>query len=201
MTEQYVQDTFTEHHNTLSFRPRRLRILERRYGRSLHWCNRDWRNNHRGWRGLVPVRYNPKEPFCQDVLKCLAEPPTDIKQQTRDGLVYTGNMVLASIPLRRKRRISAERVAKATHRLQVAQQGMVQDQHLRDRDLGRVHRYAEATHGQSVGFSHTRGTGGPPAHGLQPLQAPSQAVNVTRSTVFFPKITARPSSRGRGRSK
>ena len=111
----------------------------------------------------------------------------------------------ASLPTPRPwaaaRRTAAERVAKATHRLQVAQEGMVHDQHLRDRDLGKVHRYAQPLHGQSVGFSHTRGTGGEPAHGLGIRTTPAPAVNVTRSTVFFPSVQTRSSSRGRGRRK
>lgn len=198
----YVQDAF-EHHNTLTFRAKALRTLEARYGRTLHWCNRSWRNDHRGWRGLKPVAYKPDEPFCNDVLKCLADEPIDIQHQTRDGFIYTGNMVLAAQSLARRTKISDARTEKATRRLQAAQQGLTLDSEMRSADMGHVHRYAKTNAGRDAfrQFSHTRGEHGQPAHGLSQAIAPEPQVHVqpAKTTVFFPTTVSRPASRGRGR--
>lgn len=202
MDGSYVQDAF-EHHNTLAFKRREIGILEQRYGRTLHWCNRDWRNDHRGWRGLKPVRFKPDDPFVNDVMKCLVDEPQDIKHQTRDGFIYTGNMVLAAQSLARRDKINHDRTQKATRRLQAAQQGMGLEQEMRAKDAGQVHKYAETNAGRDAfrQFSHTRGEHGSPAHGLSQATAiePQVHVQPAKTMVFFPSTQSRPASRGRGR--
>ncbi len=189
---EVLRDTFSNH-NTLAFHDRRLRILQRRYGRTLHWCNRSWRNEHRGWRGLRPVRFDPKDPFCQDVLACLKEDPVDIEHQTRDSMIHTGNMVLASVPLRLKQKIDRERVLRASHKLTQIQDG----QPVPLAEEIRTAKVSRSTQPMRSSLSHTRGQYGPDVLRGISSQAARPTRVVTRSSVFIPDLNSRVSSRGR----
>jgi hypothetical protein len=89
---EITQDLFS-HHDPLAICKEKEKDYRRKTGRVLRWLNR----TYRGMRGLDGHKYvQVDDPNIKDIIACLNKDEYEVKEESEDGKVRHGDMVLAS---------------------------------------------------------------------------------------------------------
>jgi len=86
------------------------KIVKHPPGVRLGWKNPTYRENHRGWRGWIPVKYDSD--IGRNLKSYLLDPPRKMAHQD-DDMVRRGDAILCSLPEEMWQARQAERVSRA----------------------------------------------------------------------------------------
>lgn len=100
------------------------KIVRNPSGYVLGWKNPMYRENHRGWRGWVPVDYDSE--VGRDLKRYLLDPPRKMAHQD-DNLVRRGDAILCMLPIDMWEARQCDRVERASRNREVHARDLLAD--------------------------------------------------------------------------